>query len=103
METTFNYDVTFGIAPDPPSGAYIAGDWTGIATYAFGTGTKIIKVFAHENRLVIRFAFSGVLWGDDIILWDAAQSEPFYLSAQSFQVQNYVAGSNCIFQVIGQW
>jgi len=104
METTYNYGVTFGTASDPPSGAYVAADFTGLTTYAFASGTKIILVFAHNAQLVIRFRYSATAaWGNDIVLWDAPQAEPIYLSAQYFQVQNYVAGSPCIFQVIGQW
>ncbi len=104
METTYNYEVTLGTAPDPPTGAYVAGDFTGLTEYSFASGTKIVLVFVHNAQLVIRFRYSGAAaWGDDIVLWDAPQAEPLYLSAQFFQVQNYVAGSFALFQVMGQW
>jgi len=103
MESTYNYTVFDGTAANPPTGAYVVGDWTGIAINTFATGTKILMVWVHDNRLVIRFAFTGVAWGDDIVLYDAPQAEPFYLSAQSFQVQNFVNGSLALYQVMGQW
>ena len=60
-------------------------------------------VWAHEQRLVIRFAFDGVTYGDDIVLYDAAQAEPFYYAAQTFQVINYLNGAFAVWQVMGQW
>ncbi len=103
METTYNYTVFFGTAPDPPSGAYVRGDWGSLPEYRFTTGTKIVLVWAHHNRLVIRFAYTGSDFNDDIILWDAPQAEPLYMSVQAFQVQNYVSGSDSVYQVMGQW
>jgi len=103
METTYTYGVHFGTAPNPPTGVYVANDWTGIPTYTFTNGTKILLVFTHDNRAVYRFSFDGTAFGDDLILWDAPQAEPIYMSAQSFQVQNYVNGSFAVFQVMGQW
>lgn len=104
MESTYNYKAYNGTAPDPNGLVYpSAVHWFGIREYAFGTGTKILLVWVHDNRLVIRFSFDGVAYGDDIILYDAAQAEPFYYSAQKFQVINFVAGSNSVWQVMGQW
>lgn len=103
METTFEYRTFFGTAPNPPTGVYVTGDWAALPEYSFGTGTKILLVWAHDNRLVIRFSFDGVDFGDDIVLWDSPQAEPFYQSAQKFQVQNYVNGAASIYQVMGQW
>lgn len=114
MESTYNY-IVFPVqgsslnAPDPggaanPSTNNWVNAWVGIPEYAFGTGTKIIMVFVHNNRLVLRWRFSADAdWGDPIILWDAPQAEPFYHSAQYFQVMNYVPGSTALWQVIGQW
>ena len=103
METTFNYKIFGGNAPNPPSGTYVNGDWTGLTEYNFGTGTKIILVWCHDQRMVIRFSFDGVVWGEDFELYDAPQAEPLYMSAQKFQVQNRVNGAQAIFQVMGQW
>jgi len=103
METAFIYEVHFGTAPNPPTGVYVAGDWTGIPEYTFSSGTKILMVWTHNNQAVYRFSFNGLTYGDDIVLWDAPQAEPIYLSAQRFQVQNYVNGSFAIFQVKGSW
>ncbi len=111
METTFNYIILpsggMASAPDPGGGVYPAADaWTGITELLFTTGTKIILVWAHTNRIVIRFSFeaTGVdNWGNDIVLYDALQAEPFYMSAQRCQVINYVPGSTATYQVMGQW
>ena len=103
METTYTYQVHYGVAPNPPTGVYVPNDWTGIATYRFTTGTKILLVWTHNNQAVYRFAFEGTAFGDDIILYDAPQAEPIYMSAQAFQVQNHVNGSFATFQVMGQW
>jgi len=103
METTYTYEVFDGTAPNPPTGVYMQGDWTGIPEYAFTSGTKILMVWTHNNRAVYRFTFDGVTYGDDIILYDAPQAEPLYMSAQRFQVQNHVNGSFAVWQVMGQW
>ncbi len=103
METTYNYKVYFGNAPNPPTGTYVNGDWTGIPRFDFPTGTKIVMAWAHDSRMVIRFSFDSILFGDDIVLFDAAQAEPFYMSALAFQVQNYTSGSVSVWQVMGQW
>lgn len=103
MESTYSYQAYFGTAPNPPTGAYVTGDWAGITEYRFRSGTKIIMAFTHENRAVYRFTFDGVKYEDDIILWDAPQAEPFYYSALGFQVQNYVNGAYAIWQILGFW
>lgn len=114
METTYNYCVLpiggMANAPDPGGGAYPAADcWDGITEHVFtdqlgaSRGTKIVMVWAHDNRIVIRFSYDGVTYGDDTVLYDAAQAEPFYLSAQRFQVINFVPGSTAVYQVMGQW
>ena len=104
METTYNYKVFSGTAPDPAGGSYpSAAAWTGITAYSFGTGTKIILVWVHDNKLVIRFSFVGDNYGDDIVLYDAPQAEPVYLAAQKFQVINQTPGSAAQWQVMGQW
>ncbi len=91
-------------APDPGGGAYPAADaWSGISELRFSTGTKIILVWTHNNRLVIRFAFDGVTYGDDIVLYDAPQAEPLYMSALSCQVINYLPGATAVYQIMGQW
>lgn len=108
METTYQYQIlpTGGMAsaPDPGGGAYPAADaWDGISELRFSTGTKIIMVWVHNNRVVIRFAFDGANYGDDIVLYDSPQAEPFYMSAQACQVINYLPGSIAVYQVMGQW
>ncbi len=108
METTYNYKILpsggMANAPDPGGGAYPAADaWSGISELRFGTGTKIILVWTHNNRIVIRFSFDGVTYGDDIVLYDAPQAEPFYLSAQACQVINYLPGATAVYQIMGQW
>ncbi len=103
MEAAFEYRVFEGTAPNPPGAGYVNGVWTGIPEYSFGTGTKIMYVFTHDNRAVYRFSFDGVVWGSDIELYDAPQAEPFYLSAQKFQVQNRISGSFAVWQLIGMW
>lgn len=112
METTYNYQIlpTGGMAsaPNPGgSGAYPgANAWTGIPVLSFTNGTKIILVWTHTNRIVIRFSFEASgddNWGDDIVLYDAAQAEPLFMSAQRAQVINYVSGSIAQYQIMGQW
>ena len=103
METTYNYAVFDGSAPNPPTGVYVPGDWTAIPIYTFPTGTKILLVWVHDSRMVIRFSFDAVTYGDDIVLFDAPQAEPLYMSVQSFQVQNFVSGAISVWQVMGQW
>lgn len=111
MDTTYNYIVLpssgMSAAPDPGGGVYPAADaWDGIPELLFTTGTKIILVWAHNAQIVIRFNFQLLgddNWGDDIVLYDALQAEPFYLSAQRCQVINKVPGSTALYQVMGQW
>jgi hypothetical protein len=105
METTYNYKVFYGsAAPNPAGGVWPgAGVWTGITSYNFGTGTKIIMVWIHDNRAVIRFSFDGTTYGDDILLYDSPQAEPFYYAAQSFQIVSMITGSAAVWQVMGQW
>ena len=79
METTYTYEVYEGTAANPPTGVYVAGDWTGIAENLFTSGTKILMVWTHENRAVYRFSFDGVKYGPYIILYDAPPAEPIYL------------------------
>lgn len=108
METTYNYQIlpTGGMAaaPNPAGGAYPASDaWTGITELVFSTGTKIIKVWVHDARMVIRFSFDGVTYGNDVVLYDAPQAEPFYLCALRCQVINYANAQIATYQVMGQW
>ncbi len=114
METTYNYIVLpvggMSVAPNPGGGVYPAADaWTGIPVLDFTTGTKIVNVWAHDNRVVIRFSFSGVQadgsieWGDDIVMFDAPQAEPYYMSARLCQAINFVSGSIALYQIMGQW
>lgn len=108
METTYNYKILplggMALAPNPGGGAYPAADaWDGISELRFGTGTKIIMVWVHDSRIVIRFSFDGVTYGDDIVLYDSPQAEPFFMSAQACQVINYVPGAVAVYQIMGQW
>lgn len=108
METTYSYQILppggMASAPDPGGGSYPAADaWDGISELRFKTGTKIILVWAHMNRIVIRFSFDGVNYGDDIVLYDAPQAEPFYMSALACQVINYLPGAIAVYQIMGQW
>jgi len=108
METTYEYQVLpvggMAEAPDPGGGKYPAADaWLGISPLRFSTGTKIIMVWVHNNRIVIRFSFGGTDYGDDIVLYDSPQAEPFYMSAQAIQVINFVPGSTALYQIMGQW
>lgn len=104
METTYNYITHYGIADNPGGGLYPgANAWTGIVPLLFGTGTKLIKVWIWNQNAVIRFSYDGIVWGDDIVIWDSVQAEPFYLSAMSAQVINFTNGSLATYQIMGQW
>ena len=104
METTYEYEVFNGVAPNPGGGVYPGPNaWTGIPELVFATGTVIIMAWIHDQRAVVRFAFDGVTYGDDIVLYPALQAEPFYLSAQSVQVINFTNGSFANYQIMGQW
>ena len=104
METTYNYKVFYGNAPDPGGGAYPAPDaWTGIAELDFTTGTKIIMVWVWDQFAVLRLSFDGITYGDDIVLHNAPQAEPFYYCAQKAQIINFTPGATAIYQIKGQW
>ncbi len=108
MESTYNYQVLpdggMAAAPNPGGGVYPgANAWTGITQHVFSNGTKIIKVWVHDARIVIRFSFDGVTWGDDIVLKDSPQAENFYHSALRCQVINYTNALIATYQIMGQW
>lgn len=102
METTYNSQTESGNAPDPAVGGDI---WASIPSYTFRNATKILHVWARNNDIFIRFSFTSdvVNWNDPIQINDAPQSEPFYHSAQMFQVVNVVTGATAWFQVVGFW
>ena len=102
METTYNSQTYNGSAPNPTAGADI---WAGLPVYYFNNATSIIHVWGRNNDLLIRFSFTRdtLSWHDPIQINNAPQSEPFYHSAQAFQVVNVTTGAIAWFQVVGFW
>lgn len=104
MDTAFRYAATLlNPAADPAGGA---DPWAGATEYtfvdqtgvAFSSGT--VWIWCKDQNAKIRLSYDGINYGDDIYLWSGDQPIPMMFNAQRFQVQNAVAGSNAVVQVL---
>lgn len=109
METTYQYNVWNGNAPDPAVGADPFLNETTVYQFTNPDGssaaTKILHVWAVDQNLLIRFSYRSatLVWGDPITIQAAAQSQDFFHSAQAWQVVNAVFGATAWYQVLGMW